>query len=113
MSQPRIPAPSQIRATVENNNNNNRKKQQKKTHMRPRPQPITIQRILVEPLPLLKRRLGNRLVLVRVPLQHPWIPLDARRLAECLDHAARVIQQVICIDDADFHVARVPIRLVV
>lgn len=71
------------------------------TYGRPSPQLGAINRVLVEPLPLLKRLLGDLVVFVIVPFQHLRLVLNARGLAEGLDNARGIVKEVISIDDAD------------
>lgn len=81
--------------------------------MGPRPQSIAIKRVLVETLPLLKRHLGPGLVLLGIPHQHLGLPLDTRALAVRLDHARRVIEEIVGIDNADLYALRVPIHFAI
>lgn len=77
--------------------------------MSPRTKSIAIQRILMEPLPLLKRLFGICLVLLGIPDQHLGFVLNACGLAECLDDAGGVVEQVVGVDDADFDSAGVAV----
>ena len=55
----------------------------------------------MEALPFLKGFLGKFLVFLVVPDQHLRIPLDSRGLAERLDGLGRLVEKVVCVDDAD------------
>lgn len=88
------------------------------TYVASRLQLGAIDRILVEPLPLLKCLLRNPMFLLGIPLQHLWLEFETGGLAKLFDDAVRVVKQVICIDDTNLdsvcmiaiHTVR-PIRL--
>lgn len=57
----------------------------------------------MEALPLLKLVLGELMVLLGVPLQHPIVPCNAHALAECTHDPLRISEHLIRVDEADLH----------
>jgi hypothetical protein len=68
--------------------------------------------ILVETLPLLELPLSKGLVLFCIPYEHFWLVVDTGGLAYSLDHARRVVEQLISVHNADLDALRVAVGTV-
>ena len=77
------------------------------TYVLPRVQSGRVDSILVESLPLLKCILGILVVLLGIPLQHCGLEFDANALAELTHDSLRVVEKIVCVDDADLDLVRV------
>ena len=71
--------------------------------MRPGSQFCRIDSILMESLPLFESLFCLLMVELRVPVQHGWFILHPYALAIRLNNPARVIQEVIRVNNADLH----------
>lgn len=81
--------------------------------MLPRLQIRAINRILMKTWPLLKRLLRVDLMLFICPLKHLWLEGQAYRGAVCADNALRVVEQIICVDDANLCARRCSIGIAI